>query len=121
MLLLVSCGGGIGKSSSNYNPTPVNPPTTPPSDPNIINGIHVPPDPGASGMATVAGIDTDTNGIRDDIDRFIATKYGTNSTAMEAARQSAWARQKVLTTDPSNKTAARIALQDSGAAGSRYL
>jgi hypothetical protein len=83
----------------------------------IINGIRVPPDPGAAGTATVNGIDTDGNGIRDEIDRFIATKYGLNPTALAAARQSARARQRVLTSDPSNKTAARVTLQDSGDAG----
>lgn len=112
-LLAVSCGGG-GNPASKPN---INPPTTRPSDPNVINGIPVPPDPGAAGEATVAGIDTDNNGIRDDIDRFIAAKYGTNSRAVKAARQSAAARQQVITADATNRTAARIALQDSGDAG----
>lgn len=40
-----------------------------------INGIAVPqaPDPVAN-TATVAGVDVDTNGIRDDIDRRLATR-----------------------------------------------
>ena len=103
--LVLACGGGSAG-------------TNPPSNPNVINGISVPPDPGAAGLATVAGIDTDANGIRDDIDRFIATRYGTNATALSAARQSARARQTLLTTHSTDHTAARIALQDSSDAGS---
>src|SRR5438477_8614885 len=100
--LLVACGGGAGDSGGAS------------SGSNVINGIPVPPDPGASGTVTVAGIDTDNNGIRDDIDRFIATKYGTNATSVKAARTAARAVQRVLITDGKNKSAALVALQDSG-------
>jgi hypothetical protein len=68
-------------------------------------------------MAAVAGIDTDANGIRDDIDRFIATRYGPSASAVAAARRSARARQRVLTTNLAIPSAARTALQDSGDAG----
>jgi hypothetical protein len=108
-LFLAACGGG--GSSMPAAPIP------PPPDPNLINGIRVPPDPGPAGTATVAGMDSDANGIRDDIDRFIATKYGTNAKAMMAAQASALAAQKVLTADATNQTAARIALEDSSDAG----
>lgn len=104
---LVACGGGSESSS----PPPVA------SDPNVINGITVPPDPGPAGDATVAGIDTDNNGIRDDIDRFIATKYGTNATATKAAQTSVRGYQVVLMSDSSSKSASITALQDSGDAG----
>ncbi len=118
--LLVACGGG-GSSDSSAPPTSSTPstPTNPttPTNPNVINGITVPPDPGAAGIATVAGIDTDANGIRDDIDRFIATKYGANAVSVKAARTSARALQRLSVTDPSSKSAAVVVLQDNGDAG----
>jgi hypothetical protein len=83
----------------------------------MINGLAVPPDPGAANDLTLAGIDSDTNGIRDDIDILIATRYGANATATKAARASARAHQRVLTTPPGQPDAARIALQELGDAG----
>ncbi len=35
----------------------------------------LPPDPGAPGRQTLAGIDSDTDGIRDDVQRYIAQTY----------------------------------------------
>lgn len=56
--LLIACGGG----SSN--------------EPEMINGIVVPLDPGEAGKETLAGIDSNKNGLRDDIERLIAEKFG---------------------------------------------
>ncbi len=51
-----------------------------------INGIQVPPDPSPiSNNSTLAGVDSDKNGIRDDIDRFIAARYGTKKTYFDTA------------------------------------
>jgi hypothetical protein len=108
-VLATGCGGGGGGGGSdNSNPAQAV---------NVINGITVPPDPGPAGDATVAGIDTDANGIRDDIDRFVATKYGTNPTAVKAARTSARALDGVLNADASNQTDSMAALAGSGDAG----
>ena len=66
---------------------------------------------------TIAGIDADNNGIRDDIDIFIATRYGTDENAAEGARISARAHQKVLVTDPLQPGHARTVLEENGDAG----
>lgn len=43
----------------------------------VINGISVPPEPDkAANNATVAGVDSNSNGVRDDIERMIAEKFG---------------------------------------------
>lgn len=39
------------------------------------SNVVLPPDPGEAGKATVKGIDSDGDGLRDDIQRFIALKY----------------------------------------------
>jgi hypothetical protein len=59
-ILLSACGGG---SSSSANTA-----TT-------INGITVPPAPDpATNNATLAGVDSNNNGVRDDLERSIAAK-----------------------------------------------
>lgn len=37
--------------------------------------IEIPPDPGEAGKVTLDGIDSDNNGVRDDIQRYIALTY----------------------------------------------
>ena len=85
LLVLHACGGGGGGSA-----------TSPPTSSNIINGLVVPPDPGVAANITIAGIDSNNNGIRDEIDRFIATKYGGNSNQVVAAQVSASANSGLM-------------------------
>lgn len=60
-LVLTACGGG-GAAGGNAT---------------VINGIAVPPMPDVIlNQSTVAGVDSDNNGVRDDIDRKIATDFG---------------------------------------------
>ena len=67
-LLLAACGGGGSSSSS-----------APQGE--RINGRTVPPMPDATAnTASVAGVDVDGSGIRDDIDRMIASEFGADST-----------------------------------------
>lgn len=83
----------------------------------VFHGLTVPPDPGDSANATVAGIDTDSNGVRDDLDRYIAQTYGDNPTKYAAAQLIAKSEQKVVTTnadDINAATAAITANADSG-------
>lgn len=82
-----------------------------------INGLNVPPPPGSANDATLLGIDSDFNGIRDDLDIFIAAKYGGNANAVKGARISALASQNILRTDTAVRGAARLSLQESGDAG----
>ena len=43
----------------------------------VINGISVPPEPSSSiNNATLAGVDTNNNGVRDDVERVLAKQFG---------------------------------------------
>ena len=57
----------------------------------VINGISVPPEPDpVQNNATVAGVDVNSNGVRDDVERKIAegaVKGVENEVLMEIARQ----------------------------------
>lgn len=105
ILSLAGCNGGGGGGT-----------TSPPSS-NVINGLVVPPDPGAAANITVAGIDSDSNGIRDEVDRFIATKFGANPNLVAAAQASARAVQGTLLADPTDVNAAFSAMANSADAG----
>ncbi len=51
--------------------------------------VDLPPDPGEAGKATVKGIDSNNNGVRDDVERWIAFTFQdakTRSTLTQAAR-----------------------------------
>lgn len=61
-LLITACGGG---SSASANPTVLNQ-----SDP--FHGISVPSEPNPIGNVTLLGVDSNNNGVRDDVDRQIA-------------------------------------------------
>lgn len=46
----------------------------------LINGITVPPEPDATlNNSTLAGMDVNNNGVRDDVERVIATKFGAST------------------------------------------
>lgn len=47
---------------------------------------NLPPDPGAKGMEAIEGIDADGDGVRDDVQRFIAQNYGHSDRAVRALR-----------------------------------
>jgi hypothetical protein len=65
-LILSACGGGSGGGSSATIPAAPAPQT--------INGISVPPEPDpVANNATLAGVDSNGNGVRDDVERRIAT------------------------------------------------
>jgi hypothetical protein len=67
-LILAGCGGGGDSASSSGSAVTME----------KINGIDVPPAPPVDvNNATVTGVDVDKNGIRDDVDRFIAVSAET--------------------------------------------
>ncbi len=66
---------------------------------------------------SLLGIDSDNNGIRDDVDQFISLRYGTNTLAVKGAQISARAYQYIMMTDPLDKVASRDAMEKSGDAG----
>ncbi len=103
-LILTGCGGSGSSPVSNPKPT---------TGPETINGIVVPPDPGAAKDATLAGIDTDNNGVRDEIDRWIATQYGDKAGAREALLMNVRVSQKLLVSSPSTKEQALAVVYES--------
>jgi len=66
----------------------------------------LPPDPGAAGKATLAGIDSDNDGVRDDVQRWIALTYPNSQKTRAALRQDAKAMQ-VIILNASNPAIAR--------------
>lgn len=92
MLFLVGCSSS-GDTSSSSDPGK-------PAGPEVINGVTVPkaPDPAAN-QASVAGVDSDGDGVRDDVQRVIATEFGADAAfhaeAIEYARS-----QQLAITDP---------------------
>lgn len=54
----------------------------------VIDASLEVPDPGPAGMTTLAGIDSDGDGVRDDVQRWIAESYG-DSLKMKAALKQA--------------------------------
>ena len=55
----------------------------------VINGITVPPEPAPSiNNATLAGVDVNNNGVRDDVERLIARQWPSNySVGIQVAKQ----------------------------------
>lgn len=80
VLLSPGCGGG---SSSNTAPGASGSESAPAGE---INGIAVPAEPSpALANATLAGVDTNGNKVRDEVDRAIARSYGATPANYNAA------------------------------------
>ena len=62
--------------------------------PDLIDNL--PPDPGEAGKATLEGIDSDNDGVRDDLQRWIILNYPNSAKIREALRQSAIATQRAF-------------------------
>ncbi len=75
----------------------------PPDDPPGNNDL--PPDPGEAGKATLEGIDLDRDGIRDDIQRYIALTYPDSQKTRAALRQYTLAFDKVVLESPDEENA----------------
>jgi hypothetical protein len=70
----------------------------------------LPPDPGSAGMATLAGIDSDGDGVRDDVERYIALTYPNSQKTQVALTQVALAIQSQVVAAPNQALAAANAL-----------
>lgn len=57
---------------------------------------NLPPDPGLAGEATLAGIDSDNDGVRDDVQRWIALTYPHSQKTRAALTQDTKAMQQIL-------------------------
>jgi hypothetical protein len=54
--------------------------------PEVINGITVPPEPAPTiNNATLAGVDSNNNGVRDDVERVLAKTFGTDTSKYQLA------------------------------------
>ena len=99
VLFLSACDGGGGNGSNNA----VNPSTIP-------EGL--PPDPGEAGKLTVEGIDSDNDGVRDDIQRYIAIEYQDSEKTRRVLTDMAKADQEFLVNaDDKNKVLEATATQ----------
>ena len=77
--------------------------------PEIINGVALPPEPPPElNNATLAGFDTNGNGVRDDIDRLIATKFGGQPDAKYATAFAREYQATLLGSPPPNRAAALL-------------
>ena len=101
---LAGCGGGSDPVATSSPPPP--PPPPPP-----INVAAVLAQLEGSGAipkldrtTSLSGPDSNGNGVRDDIDAYIQSKF-TNLTQRQAAAQTAKALQSTLTVDAANKDA----------------
>ena len=85
------------------------PPVDPPDEPEPPNppGDGLPPDPGEAGKATLKGIDSDQDGLRDDIQRYIALTYPDSQKTRAALRQFTFAFQKATLGSPDEESALR--------------
>ena len=116
---LVACGGGstspnVTASSAEEmktaqavsgNSTAVVPPGWTGRAPKmeVINGITVPPEPAPSiNNATLAGVDVNNNGVRDDVERVLARKFGGGA---DFPAMLSYAREtQLMLTSPTPKT-----------------
>jgi len=88
------CGGGGSSSAIAPTPTPKLPSNLTPVQQALIDAL--PPDPGEAGKATLEGIDSDHDGVRDDIQRYIVLNYLDSAKTRTALTQYAKAVQTTL-------------------------
>lgn len=61
--------------------------------------VALPPDPGEAGKATLAGIDSNNDGVRDDLEREIVYMYPQNDQVRRVLRSMIKKEQEVITTE----------------------
>ena len=95
LLFIVSgCGGNDANGTAPAETTPTEtppvettpgetPPETTPMPPVDTSGL--PPDPGEAGKQTLEGIDSDGDGLRDDVQRYIAIEFADASEQVKKA------------------------------------
>ena len=77
-----------------------------------VMGENLPPDPGAEADKTVAGIDANTNGIRDDVELAIFKEYPDSARVRAALLQYALAMQIEMTLPFLNKEIVTASIED---------
>jgi len=76
----------------------------------MINGISVPPMP-ANSTATVAGVDSNGNGVRDDVERALATRLGAKPSHYQLAYSLAKTIQSAISAPDSSSVSYASAKQ----------
>lgn len=61
-----------------------------------VDPFKLPPDPGEAGKVTLAGIDSDGDGVRDDVQRWIAFQFADSTTSINAMSRLARANQELI-------------------------
>jgi hypothetical protein len=85
VFVFAGCGGdGNGVNPKKENQTP-----------SVVDD-GLPPDPGEAGKATIAGIDSDNDGVRDDIQRYIAQTHSNSEKTRAVLTQYAKVAQNAL-------------------------
>lgn len=107
-LAMTACSGGSDSPAAVTPPSPpvTTPPVvTPPTPAQILSGMEDKGElPKLERSATVAGPDSNANGVRDDIEAIVTARF-TEAGQRSAAMQSAKAYQSSLTVDTANKAA----------------
>lgn len=85
-----------------------------------INGVPVPPPPDDAANAGAAGIDTNGNGVRDDVDRLVAKVYGSDPAAYSGAMKLAKRVQSILAPESMDRSTVQ-SLLSSGVEEARCL
>ncbi len=109
---LGACGGGGSDSPAGTTPTPAPSTPTPVKSASVREALTTMETGGATPAldrsATVAGPDTNSNGVRDDIDRFIDAKAD-GTAQKQSLRMTSKAMGAAMLSDVANSTALRTA------------
>jgi hypothetical protein len=81
-----------------------------------VMGVNLPPDPGSEADMTVAGVDVNKNGIRDDVELAIFREYATSSKTRAVLLQYALALQMEFTQSLVNTETVIAVAQEEGRA-----
>lgn len=103
-VILAACGGGGGASPADTAPPPPPPPKTPAQKIADLESSGALPKLDRS--AGIAGVDANNNGVRDDIDALVASRYPT-APQRAAATQMAGVFQAAMLVDKANAIAVR--------------
>lgn len=118
--VLAGCGGGSGPATAQPGAG-----SSGSVAPERINGILVPPEtPLAENNRTIAGVDLDKNGVRDDMDRWAAKKFGHVPAVAHPIYMVMKSDQNILVSNPVTKDDAIAIMQDSiyyGVCGSEVI
>ncbi len=77
-----------------------------------VNDNELPPDPGKKGLQTIEGIDSDNDGVRDDVEIAIAKRYPSNEKARSALRKFAKSLQRAFIAQNNNQQQLRSCLSE---------